>query len=80
MFAYIENVSSIRDVVVSGGDVYYLTPEQIIHIGERLLSIPHIKRLRYASKGLAVCPRRIVDVDDTWIDALMRVVEYGRER
>ncbi|KAJ4295679.1 hypothetical protein N0V88_004381 [Collariella sp. IMI 366227] len=52
-FAYIENQPSLQDIVVSGGDTYYLTPEQIRLIGERLISMPNIKRFRFASKGLA---------------------------
>ena len=80
MFNYIEKNPVVQDIVVSGGDAYYLTAEQIIQIGERLLGIPHVKRLRYASKGLAVCPSRILDDNDAWTDALVHVTDYGRQR
>ena len=79
MFSYIGNSTSIQDVVVSGGDSFYLEPEQIIEIGERLLSIPHIRRLRFASKGMAVCPSRILDPEDRWTDALIHVSNLGRK-
>jgi lysine 2,3-aminomutase len=79
MFSYIESKPAVTDVVVSGGDSYYLEPEHLALIGERLLAIPHIKRIRFASKGLAVCPSRIVDPMDTWADALIAVASNGRK-
>ena len=66
-------------MVVSGGDSFYLEPEQIIGIGERLLSISHIKRLPFASKGLAVCPSRMLDPQDRWTDALIHITDLGRK-
>ena len=59
---------------------YYLEPNQIAQIGERLLAIPHVRRLRYASKGLAVCPTRVLDPEDAWVDALIHVTNEGRKR
>ena len=79
MFSYIENTPAIQDVVISGGDSYYLEPGQIVEIGERLLSIPHVRRFRYATKGLAVCPSRTLDPEDTWTDALIHVSNRGRK-
>ncbi|PPQ89779.1 hypothetical protein CVT25_008065 [Psilocybe cyanescens] len=79
VFNYIENTPQLNDIVVSGGDSYYLSPEQLYHIGERLLSIPHIKRFRYATKGLAVCPSRILDANDTWSSALIAISNMGKK-
>jgi lysine 2,3-aminomutase len=79
MFEYIENHSAVQDVVVSGGDAYYLQPEQLRLIGERLLSISHIKRFRFATKGLAVCPMRIIDPNDQWSDVFIDLSNKGRE-
>ena len=78
MFEYIESHPAIQDVVVSGGDSYYLQPEQLTAVGERLLSMPNIKRIRIASKGLAVCPMRIVDPEDGWASALIKLSDFGR--
>src|SRR4029078_5342633 len=50
----------------------------ITQIGETLLSIDHIRRMRYATKGPAVMPQKIL-TDDAWADALTRVVEQGRK-
>lgn len=78
MFQYIEQNPAVQDVVVSGGDSYYLQPEQLTTVGERLLSMPNVKRIRIASKGLAACPMRIIDRTDRWADALINLSNYGR--
>ena len=76
-FAYIASRPELEDIVISGGDVYQLRAEQITEIGEALLAMPNIRRLRYATKGLAVMPQKIL-TDAAWTDALTRVVERGR--
>jgi lysine 2,3-aminomutase len=77
-FRYIENNPALQDIVVSGGDSYYLQPEHIEMIGDRLISMENIRRFRFASKGLAVCPNRILDESDPWVDALIRVSARAR--
>ncbi|KAK4189724.1 putative L-lysine 2,3-aminomutase [Podospora australis] len=72
-FAYIEKTPALQDIVVSGGDSYYLQPDQLTLIGERLISMPNIKRFRFASKGLAVAPSRILDESDGWVNALIDI-------
>jgi hypothetical protein len=79
MFEYIEATPQINDVVVSGGDSYYLNPEHLTFIGQRLLDIPHVRRFRFATKGLAVCPMRITDTSDGWIDAFVALSDRGKE-
>lgn len=79
VFEHIANDDSLEDIVVSGGDAYFLQPSHIEEIGERLLNIPHIKRVRFASKGLAVAPGRIIDGADPWVDSLIKVSNKGRE-
>lgn len=77
--AYIGSQPGLTDVVVSGGDAYYLTAEQLTLIGERLVSLPNIRRFRFASKGLAVAPGRVLDKADGWADALIRVSALARK-
>ena len=77
--AYVADHPEIEDVVVSGGDAYRLKPEQIEALGEALLDIPHVRRFRYATKGPAVMPMKLL-TDDAWVDALTRIVERGRAR
>jgi len=78
-FDYIRSRPELEDIVISGGDSFQLRPEQITQIGETLLSIDHVRRMRYATKGPAVMPQKIL-TDDAWTDALTRVVEEGRRR
>lgn len=78
-FAYIASRPEVEDVVISGGDVSNLKPEHIELIGMRLLGVEHVRRLRYATKGPAVIPQKLVS-DLPWVDALTRVVQAGRQR
>jgi lysine 2,3-aminomutase len=77
-FEYIRSRPELEDIVISGGDAYQLRAEQITQIGEALLSIDHVRRMRYATKGPAVMPQKIL-TDDAWTDALTGVVEHGRK-
>lgn len=79
MFDYIEQTPHLYDIVVSGGDSYNLAPEQLLYIGERLLKISHVRRFRFASKGLAICPSRILDRTDNWADVLIGLSNQGRK-
>lgn len=78
-FAYIESQPQLHDIVVSGGDSYYLAPEHLTLIGERLINMPNIRRFRFASKGLAVAPTRILDGSDGWVDALIRLSNLAKK-
>ncbi len=78
-FQYIKAHPAIEDVVISGGDTYQLKPEQIRTIGQRLLDIPHVRRMRFATKGLAVMPMKILS-DEDWFRALAEVHANGRRR
>jgi lysine 2,3-aminomutase len=75
-FEYLRNNPQIEDVVISGGDAFNLTSKQITHIGETLLGIPHIRRLRYATKGIAIMPMKITN-DEKWMDAFLAIHRKG---
>lgn len=77
-FEYIKNHPSIEDVVISGGDAFMLTAKQITFIGESLLNIPHIRRLRFATKGIAIFPQKILS-DEEWFNALDGVHKKARD-
>jgi lysine 2,3-aminomutase len=76
-FDYIASRPEIEDVVISGGDAYQLSPRNIQLIGETLLAIPHVRRMRFATKGIAVMPMKLLS-DPAWVDALVDVVDRGR--
>jgi lysine 2,3-aminomutase len=77
-FSYIASRPEVEDVVVSGGDIYNLRPKQIEAIGMILLDMPNIRRIRFATKGLAVMPQKVLTHFD-WIDAIAKVGEKGRQ-
>jgi lysine 2,3-aminomutase len=78
-FAYIASRPEIEDVVISGGDAYMLAPNRLSMIGEILLEIPHVRRMRFASKGPAVMPMKIL-TDTAWTQALVDIVNKGKEK
>jgi len=77
-FAYIASRPELEDIVISGGDVYQLPAKSIATIGDALLAIPHVRRMRFATKGPAVMPMKIL-TDHDWVDAVSRIVEKGRK-
>lgn len=77
-FRYMAERPELEDVVVSGGDAYRLKPEQLLEIGHGLLDIPHIRRFRFATKGPAIMPMKLL-TDQPWVDALTEVVDRGRK-
>lgn len=77
-FRYISERPELEDIVVSGGDSYQLKARQITLIGNRLLELPNIRRIRFATKGPAVMPMKLI-TDREWVDALTDVVERGRK-
>ncbi len=77
IFTYIASRPELEDIVISGGDSYNLREDQISEIGNRLLDITNVRRMRFAKKGPAVMPQKIL-TDDAWFRALVGVVHRGR--
>lgn len=77
-FAYIASRPELEDIVISGGDAYNLRAQQVRDIGETLLKMDNVRRMRFATKGPAVMPQKIL-TDTAWLDALTHVVETGRK-
>lgn len=78
VFEYIAARPELEDIVISGGDSYQLKARQIRLIGETLLRADNIRRIRFATKGPAVMPQKLI-TDTEWLDALTSVVELGRK-
>jgi lysine 2,3-aminomutase len=76
-FAYIGERPELEDIVISGGDTYQLPAKNILLIGNALLDIPHVRRMRFATKGPAIMPMKIM-TDTPWLDALTQIVDRGR--
>jgi len=79
MFDYIARTQRLSDILVSGGDTYTLSSAQLRLIVQRLLEMPHIIRIRVASKGVAICPSKLIDPKDDWADALIDLARSGRK-
>ncbi|MBV8074147.1 MAG: KamA family radical SAM protein [Candidatus Eremiobacteraeota bacterium] len=77
IFDYIAAHPELEDIVISGGDAYQLPAKSILLIGEALLGIPHVRRMRVATKGPAVMPMKLL-TDDAWVGALTTIVTEGR--
>ena len=78
-FEYIRDTPYLEDIVISGGDTYQLKPDQVTEIGNFLLDIPHVRRIRWATKGPAILPMKLL-THHAWVDALTQVVERGRRQ
>jgi lysine 2,3-aminomutase len=57
--AYIRSHSSVRDVLISGGDPLLLSTEKLSWLLSELRSIPHVELLRIGTKIPLVLPQRI---------------------
>lgn len=77
-FDYIESRPELEDIVISGGDTYNLPYKHVKAIGERLLRMDNIRRIRFATKGLAVMPMKVLS-DEKWLDAMTEVLMLGRK-
>jgi len=76
--AALEADDSIVDVTISGGDVWQLAPEELAWLGERLLALRGLERLRLASRGLVAEPDRIHQ--GGLLGVLRRLARQARER
>ncbi len=57
--AYIEATTSVRDVLLSGGDPLTLSDERLEWLLSRLRRIPHVELIRIGTKAPVVLPQRI---------------------
>ena len=60
---YLRRTPSVRDVVVSGGDIANLHITQLEPFVDALLDIPNIRDIRLASKGLIGLPQHFLQDD-----------------
>ena len=78
-FSYLKKNREIEDVIVSGGDVSFLSSRFISLIGERLLEIEHIRSIRFATKVLCVIPMKFLS-DKFWVSAIREIANKGRKQ
>ncbi len=78
MLAYLRETPTVRDVVVSGGDVANVPIAQLESFVSQLLEIPNIRDVRLASKGLMGIPQHWLQ--DEVVAALERLAKKAFER
>jgi EF-P beta-lysylation protein EpmB len=61
ILAYIKADTSIKEVILSGGDPLNVSDKQLAHVVTMLATIPHLKRLRFHSRLPIVLPERITN-------------------
>ncbi len=74
---YIRSHTQIEDVVVSGGDLARLKPAHVRSLGNALLDIAHVQRIRLATKVLSVQPMKLLS-DHEWRGAVLELVARAR--
>jgi lysine 2,3-aminomutase len=76
--AYLKNTPSVRDVVVSGGDIANLPAAVLEKFVSELLDIENIRDIRLASKGLMGVPQHFLQ--DEVLKALDRLAKKAVSR
>jgi len=64
---YLQNETSVTEVILSGGDPLSVSDERLSDLVSRLEKIPHIKRLRIHTRFPVVVPERINDACLEWL-------------
>lgn len=78
MLDYLRRTPSVRDVVVSGGDVANIPIARLEDFMMKLLDIPNIRDVRLATKGLMGIPQHFLQ--DEVLEGYDRIVKRARER
>lgn len=76
VFEYLRQRPEVEDVVLSGGDASILAPRVLENTGRTLLDIPHIQRLRVATKCLSVLPMKITG-DAEWTQSIINLHRHA---
>src|SRR5438105_6880044 len=78
MLDYLRRTPSVRDVVVSGGDIANVPITVLESFVSSLLDVPNIRDIRLATKGLVGLPQHFLQ--DDVLQALSRIAEKARQR
>lgn len=78
MLDYLRRTPSVRDVVVSGGDVANMPIKRLEDFVAKLLDIPNIRDIRLATKGLMGIPQHFLQ--DEVLEGYARMARTAGER
>jgi lysine 2,3-aminomutase len=76
ILTYLGETTSIRDVVISGGDLANVPPELLESFVTGVLEIEHIRTVRLATKALIVLPQHFLQ--SAVLNALERIAHRAR--
>ncbi|KAL3458468.1 hypothetical protein BJX64DRAFT_224497 [Aspergillus heterothallicus] len=77
-FEYIAATQGLVEVIVGGDDPWSLQPKQIKYIGNQLLDTQGVRRVRFLMKGLNTLPGRLLDIEDDFVDVLLKLDQTAR--
>ena len=77
MLDYLKRTKSVRDVVVSGGDIANMPIAQLEDFVSKLMDIGHIRDIRLASKGMMGLPQHFLQ--DDVLAGMERLAKKARE-
>ena len=78
MLTYIRSTRSVRDVVVSGGDIANIPIKRLEEFVSALLDVDHVRDIRLATKGLMGLPQHFLQPEVQ--DGFRRLGEKARAR
>jgi lysine 2,3-aminomutase len=67
--AYLRSAPTIRDLVISGGDVANMRPELLEEFVTQILEVGHVRQIRLATKAVIALPQYFLD------DRVLKVME-----
>lgn len=68
----------IDDVLITGGDAFTISTEMIDHILDKLLTVAHIKTVRFGTRTLVTLPQRVTS-DPQLLSMLKKHNDYALE-
>lgn len=77
-FTYIERNPAIVEVIVSDGANFPVRSAVLASIVRRLLSVTHVKRMRYITGQFGSCPMRVLDKRDDWFPTFISLSDGAR--
>ena len=78
MLDYLRRTPSVRDVVVSGGDVANMPAKRLEEFVSELMDIPNIRDIRLATKALMGLPQHFLQADV--LESMQRLGKKAQER
>jgi len=76
IISYLKSAPSIRDLVISGGDVANMRPELLEEFISQVLEIRHVRQIRLATKAVIALPQHFLD--DRVLKTMERIAARAR--